>query len=797
MRETITAFANEFAMKADDSQNAVDERTSINNPIVFLFLGDGATEALAVVQQLNKNRWMNSAGVVYLHIHSGSTITGDNIYSWRMDPPKEDKRMFRPALYRKFLTDESKLFELNVQLRRMNSRIAEYGQMYPSLQRVHTAVITCLDDPFNVLVPELTVMLKSVFSRSFRSVQTDLYVMQQENGEEEGYGYASSLGVGFLLEIDIFQRNDFSLVADLEVTQEGVKLSCVHKASPLFELVYLMSNRDEQGIVNKEGISYNYELISNLNMLKNQDSQKEFNSGNNPYNNQQFIQSLVVKDDGNRNSYVSAGYAQVRRPNKAIALTSLNHLFGHLMQHLEATSLIPEQDIMEKLGIHQTEMERKIRGRLPDRQQMIEDMYGIMHKEISYRELRQLTMQQAERELYGETALEFFQMVFNEVLNMIEGEQFKNSIYAHIHDHILKNPSYGSYSAYIWTDPDRKGGVVQTVRDWMNEVGKEVERIKEELFHLGQERVDLQSSPKFSLFGRFSNKSVVRSVTHQILGKIYSLRYDLLIQQMLHRMLKLYGVVLNSIHEQTRVHMDLLIDTQEMLLEMSLADMDETADYLGRNLNAYYAKVVEGIVKEWEQRWGKQFFFEDHFFGTITVLLEQGREALVQRLLEVAEQDLFSHASFHEEFEIELLKRANVNARPNVATLTPQELFRDLHMTLERKAAIRLDVYRTANKYRHEEKYLIGDVKSEFLQYVFSMEQKQSSSKIGIIDEKKRSGVEKLKIMGGFRLQDTMFFRNSVRLYRNYVKQGYEFHPVTVYYPNGFNLVTEEGEEAV
>ncbi|MNG34051.1 hypothetical protein D3C84_1204490 [compost metagenome] len=42
--------------------------------------------------------------------------------------------------------------------------------------------------------------------------------------------------------------------------------------------------------------------------------------------------------------------------------------------------------------------------------------------------------------------------------------------------------------------------------------------------------------------------------------------------------------------------------------------------------------------------------------------------------------------------------------------------------------------------------------------------------------ERRSSGVEKLNLMGGFHLEDLMYYRNGKVYYETYLQNGYEFH---------------------
>ncbi|WP_127581423.1 hypothetical protein [Paenibacillus koleovorans] len=777
MRELLTAFANDYALRMEDVQDEGDERVSINNPMVFLFLGDKAADALAAVHQLNSRKWLNSAGVVYLHLHSGTTVERDNIYSLKMDAVTNAGLAERPEAHRQFLLNEDKLFELNVLLRRMNIKIAEYGRMYPTLQRLQISVVTMLDDPVNILAPELTVLCQSIFSKTFRLVQADLYALTEDAGDEDGFGHSSSLSIAFLQELDRLQRRDYTMHADLEVTKEHIKLPCKHGPAPLFELVYILGDRDERGIVSKQGAAANHELVCHLNLLKNQDSLREVNPEHNPYNNQQFKQNLIVRDDGTGNCFVSAGYAQVRRPNQAIALTVLSQFNGHLLERLQENSQVPSRDIMEMLGLDLSQMERRVRALFPEREQLIRDMYGIMHEPVSYQQLKKAPMQQAEEDLYGTAAKDFFDHVINQSCEGFEEWELEDQIRSRAQDQILKHPLYGSYSLFEWTRGDYKQGPIPTLLEWTKQVSGQIERIKAELGLLTQERVDLEHSQRFSLLNWFNKKSIIKAYTHQLLNKTYSLKYELAVQELLHTLLRTYSDTLEKLRQQAEVHVKQLNGLQRILHELGRISRSETNDYLGRNINEYYEKVVRTVVEEWEKRKGKQCLFDERVFGTITHLLEQGEELFVRRLLEVANIEVFTHRLFQASFEQELLERANTTiSYESEGAVTKQELFRDLFDTLEKEAAIRLDVYRSSNSNRYEEKYFIGDSRSDFLQYAFRADQAGRSCKIGVVSERKRSGVEKLNLMGGFRLQDTMFYRNAKPYYDQYLANGYQFH---------------------
>lgn len=798
MRNIWTIFANDYALRMDDVHDEGDERRRINNPIVFLFLGDEVSEALDVIHGINRRKWLNSSGVVYLQVHTSdqATIERENVYNWKLSLPQEDKRTLRPVLHERFHQDEEKLFELNVLLRNMYSKIAEYGRMYASLQRVNIAVVTRVDDPCNVLLPDLTVLIESLFQESFRSVQVDLYALLNTNSGE-GFGYASSMGLGFLSEVEMFQRRDYKYEKLLQVTQDQIKLPCIHGPSPLFDLVFLLSNQDERGIVSEHGIRYNYEIICHLNLLKNRDISKGVVPELNPYNNQQFKQNLYMDHQGSGNCYVSAGFSHVRRPNKTIALTVVRHSLNKLINRLEENSWLDTSLVLDVLGLRPMQMEQTVRELLPPQDEILNHMYGLIHEEISYDTLKHMSMEQAEYHLYGDSAKAFLRTYVDKAEEAYRERQDEEQFRKGIRERVLDDPNLGFYCLSKWTDAKGKDSVLSELQSLVLAAESRKDELKAKLDLLGQERVEVQTISRIRLLGWMSKKFNLSGFTQSLLEKVYGLHYEMAVTELLLKHIKMHIYVLEEFHAQGLKYVEQLNGIRSLLSELSSSAASETSGYLGCNIDEYYLQVVDTVMGEWEQRYGKKYMFDDRFFGSLMLLLEKDEDAFALKLIEVVNQDLFTHRLFLQSFEDELLDRANVAVRyESDDALTKSGLFRELYETLEKEASIRLDVYQSGHKHRYEEKYLIGDYKSEFIQYAFQTDHKNLSCKVGCVDERMRSGVEKLNLMGGFRLQDTMFYRNAKRYYVTYVTNGYEFHPPSFHMEIERNNVFREYEEA-
>ncbi|MBW7462247.1 transcription initiation factor TFIID, partial [Paenibacillus sepulcri] len=105
------------------------------------------------------------------------------------------------------------LDDLNRALRQVSDTIADYGRLYASFDRLHLAVITRVEDPLNVLVPEISLLAQSIFLQLFKSVQMDLYALISEREQSETFGYASAAGISFLRELEGMQRPDYAYSA--------------------------------------------------------------------------------------------------------------------------------------------------------------------------------------------------------------------------------------------------------------------------------------------------------------------------------------------------------------------------------------------------------------------------------------------------------------------------------------------------------------------------------------------------------------------------------------------------------
>ncbi|MDZ7542789.1 transcription initiation factor TFIID, partial [Clostridium perfringens] len=192
-KQLLERYAAEYSAAEDKLTGKGDDQSSIHYPTVYLFVGDKTEEAIDPIMRVNERKWDNSAGVMYVHVASCSAGSEQSAgchptnaakqghasrlsrIAFSLPEEKREGKTYRQDVYRHFYDEERHLFELNRILRQVSMNIADYGRLYASFDRIHLSVITRVDDPLNVLIPEISLLAQSIFSQSFKSVQMDLY----------------------------------------------------------------------------------------------------------------------------------------------------------------------------------------------------------------------------------------------------------------------------------------------------------------------------------------------------------------------------------------------------------------------------------------------------------------------------------------------------------------------------------------------------------------------------------------------------------------------------------------------
>lgn len=773
MRERLRAFLNDYDNETDNAADETDEQRSLYHPLVFLFIGDRAGEALRSVHRRMKRKCVNSSAIVYLHLYESEPVEGlEGLLSLSVGQGEADRMAVRPELHRRFREDKETLAELNRLIRRAGTRLAENGRQFGSFQRLSLAVIARADDPANVLLPEAVLLARGILGESFKFIQMDLYALLKEGEAGDDFAYASSLGLSFLAELDGYQNRSFRMSEPLLLTHDGFSLSLEHGPSPLFDLVYLLSDKDEAGLLSPDGLERAYRAIASLSLLKNRRTVHEFDRESGLYNNLQYKQS-IMNPAVPENVYSSAGYAEVRRPNAAIAATVLQQVFRSFTAKLEEAGRVPPNDMAELFGLDAPSVARRALSLLPP-EEALEELHALLSRSAALPDLQKLTLREAAEALYGGHDAAFFTGHFEAAAQAaLAALPLAEETARRLADGL--KPPYSFYSVCQWTNPRGDSGLFEEVHRQQAETKRQLAAVREELQAVLNDRADRLPA------GGLLAGTRLRKFRRALLEAVYPLRYQHLALEMRQLLLDKWELVLTELHARSSRQVEQLGELSALLDEAvkEYAGAGTHGDYLSRNLPEYYGLQTKRITESLAARRGPDFYFDGRFFGDVSRLFEKGTPELLDRLIAVCRDEIFTDAVFRQSFEEELLERANVTVRfeEQNLILPKEELFRDLYERLENGAGIRIALFHYTQKHRYEEKYFFGDYESEFIRYSFGLDRGSRTYQLGCVHERKTSGIDKLNIMGGFRLADALYVRNAAKYYSTYVRNGFRFHP--------------------
>ncbi|WP_157277909.1 transcription initiation factor TFIID [Paenibacillus taiwanensis] len=813
MHNNLRRFAADYASAEERQVDQGDDQSSIHFPTVFLFIGAKVSDAIAPIIRINERKWDNNAGVMYAHVvsrdwtaasadhtqrtsgvYSGSSVASpldDDIDHaegskqnsmqtrvTRLELPVHTmgkSRSQRKDVYTQFHQNEGHLLELNRMLRQISYSIAQYGRLYASFDRIHVAVITRVDDPLNVFVPEISLLAKAIFSQSFKSVQMDLYALISEKEQMESFGYDSSLGVAFLRELDYMQSARYSFHAPLQVTEDGISIPVVHTAAPLFDLAYLLSDKNERGISSAHDLEDNCEIICYMSLLKNRKlSDIPHEQQGERYNNTSFKNNIMTEDG--RQGYVSAGFSKVKRPNESIALTVMYQLYRELLVRMKERPMPNSTEKLDVLGLTSSDVAIVMAGIVPD-DHAIQDMSGIMTHELSYSQLKRMTLREAEQALFGEGCEAYFRNNFVQVAEQrMSQRSAAEQLHQHVQQTLSKHPDISLFQLYEWTNEANEAeSVWRDLHGLIRDKTKVLESVRGELEQKYQERVEEQSFQRLPLMDKHNVRSFIRC----FFDNVYRHKLEMLRVEMELAWYRQYETALAQFHATCARQVQVLKQVEHELHQAAISMINEADDYIGQNIMEYYQVVTAAVMQDMEAKRGEGSFFEDRLIGNLAQLAEAGEEALTDKLMAVCKQHILTAAPFHQTFEEELLRRANVTIDySNREVLSKDELFKKLYRTLEEHAVIHIRLLDYTHEHRYEEKYFFGDRSSEFIRYALHTDETSRIYKLGCVHERRSSGVEKLNLMGGFHVEDMMYYRNGRVYYDSYAENGYEFHGI-------------------
>ncbi|WP_172195641.1 transcription initiation factor TFIID [Saccharibacillus qingshengii] len=829
MNELLEQFAAAYAAREEGLPGFAEGRSGLHYPAAFLFVGDRAAEAASALARLNAGKYDNAAGIAYFHVAS-SALPQDDLdhhrqavrFRWDAFGGQDaEENTLRRDTHRAFVNSKADhLYELNRALRRSSRMLSESGRLFASFDRLHLSVVTHADDVMNVLTPEISLLAGAVFGQSFKSVQTDLYVLVSDQEQADSFGYSSSVGVSFLRELDLVQRPEYAFSAPLQVTENRLTIDVNHAPSPLFDLVYLLSDKNERGIAAPGGLRGAYEIICHAHLLKNRrrDSSSSAGSaaageeqpleglktGAGQYNNSSFKSGL--SNESGRRGMASGGFARVTRPDRSIALAVLHYFARGLNRRMREIPETPAAEQLSRLELDRPHMRERAERLAPD-EGKLEDMNGIMSSSATYSSIRRMTLAEAEAALFGSAAESFFRGNFEaEAQRRLAEADIGRGLRQYAERAAAEDARHGLYRIAAWSDPSESANAAPSaLLERMREAMLEQGSAREELEQLYGGLVEEQPHKKALL----RDSQNVRHFVRYFFEHIYGLKLRILRLEMEIELYRRYEDALSELHVRYKAMIRRVEQLEERLRRAAEYSAKSADDYIGQNLMPYYERVVDTLMRDAEDRRGRDYYFEERRLGDLAALIAErpedgdgtaagesaglragageaglqpmnaGEHRLLRRLTELCTRELLGADPLVQTYEQELLRRANVAVEyENRETMTKEDLFRILYRKLEERAAINLRLFDYTQEHRHEEKYFFGDGNGEFMRYALNEEETSRIYRVGYVHERRSDGVEKLNLMGGFHIEDLMYYRNGRVYYDAYVKAGYLFHAI-------------------
>jgi len=248
---------------------------------------------------------------------------------------------------------------------------------------------------------------------NIRRINVSVVVRAGENSADVGWA-GQFLRTLFEEDFPIVHLSLFILLSESNVQEDfearsAAALSLLRKAEdfPFYNLIWLFSDRNERDTVSAANMQRNLETIAFLHSLNHQDSR--------------FEDSLRQKSrDANRRLFVSAGMAQLQKPDREIAFAVFRRVFSWFALAEPVQKNTPGS-IADKLNVGTPVSEEKI----------AREMESIAANNVKGRALHKMSIREAEAMLFGDRVRLFYEANFTQEAadieiepSMLAGESF-------------------------------------------------------------------------------------------------------------------------------------------------------------------------------------------------------------------------------------------------------------------------------------------------------------------------------------------------------------------------------------
>lgn len=786
MAKGLETLRNEVLRRAESLGVNDDEATLKHNdirmkaPMLFILLGDQVKAGLSEIQKAVEHNMSNSEGIVYLVVESGIRTEGvQNSNDTQDNAPYENSHS--EVIYLKLgqnvtsnergqlsnlLENHQFLMVLNQKVALAAKAIQAKNKVFSYWEQMYVSVVTGASDVINVILPDLMVLVKNKLEQSFKQVFTDLFVLLEET-EADSEPFQKALSYSLFKELDFYQSVTYHYEREIELVDEEMKLMTTYKGQ-LFHLVYLLTDKNENGQRINEAFRTHYESIVAVNLLKNREQKSiELEEAREQFNYNTLISNIQEMTE---NRYCTARLAKVKKPGQGIYLAVVYHLFKAYVMELSNTGHEADRALLDICGLSEERLEQLTRRCLPEETEL-EQIYSLITRDVSFKHIKGETFSEAEAMLYEKLVGQFFETNFSQAAKkrmqeLLNEVTLKNRLIKEV----VGNPAYGpmALGQFIKSDHYTK---LNSLKD---KCLYQMKQYEAEIEEKSNQLVGQMVGGSFGLF----DKKYLQAVKSYLVHEIYGRRYGYEVEALKVRAIELLQEGIETLNKELMARLKKL-----ECIESFLADRIEEAnryeeEYLVQNVMAYYQKVVQDKLSELEKTKGKHFLQDEKYIGSSYKILEADEEDILNRIFKISEQEILRDETyFNLSFEEELLARANMLIEYEDTQIAAKgELYQLLYESLEENSKPPVHLDTTLSPHRYLEKYFFGNRQSEFIEYAYKRDQSSRSYKIGTVSDQRKSVIEKLQLMGGFKLDDLVYAHSAKRYYEAYREKGYAFH---------------------
>lgn len=667
MRRQVMQFAEKY--RAGIERLSARVRESIRHPSLFVFVGD-CDEAYSCI--CTQTREIFTGGVFFLRLFTEGAASADTASA------------------------EAAAVEAERAIRTVKTEI-QRNENHLNIKRVNIYVITQASCPHSEWTEIAGKRLKDIFIEDFSIVHTTLFLLLSESNRWEDFERRSALSLRMLRAVEDFQRQ-----------------------TALFNLVFLLSDRNENDVVSDENRQNNYQIITHFHGLTHAESR--------------FEDSLQKKSmDAGTPFFVTAGMARLEKPNEAIAYAVFRHVFETLLAKWKerAASVDPGNPPVAVDVLMQQIMVKMPENVPPEK--LIRDMMSVASRETAVRALRGRTLREAEDLLFGEGAARFFEKNYS-AAQLVNTEEAYEIVAAH-----LARSAEGPYGMAVCES--------YIPADSVNTLEQHIEQKEQEIalrYQKGCGSLLLQGT----------------DAVKRMVAEVYAERYAL---ERLRAARTALRCVADGLANGARRSRRLVKTLEQARKEL------QQADDPGQHITAYYEQVVNGIMTELSARYGPDFVFEEICAEPVAVWLgtdstdDPDLLPLAEKIAAFIEKYIFTHESMHLSFDEDLQRRSQMAPGAYDSEFTDiEEFYRRMLAEADRQAALAVSLQRYDDLIF--EKYYFGDKDGMFMRYVRQLSGGNLMESVLFLEE--TSGFKVIRLAGGFTPESLTRYRTMQTMYK-------------------------------